>query len=104
MKRIPILLTISLLILSCATLHKKQSLQQSAQTAEITSLESQDSHLSLEASQWLQSWIEQLHYSTTLIHSDSIISYQPNGGFQLSKGSIILSELKQQTATNHQVL
>jgi len=94
----------SFLFLSCTTLHKKQSLQQSAQTTESLSLENQDSNISRETSQWLQSWMEQLHYSNTLIHSDSAITYQPNGGFQLSKGTIILSELKQQTASNQETL
>jgi uncharacterized membrane protein len=94
------LIIITLLFLSCGALHKKQSLQQSTQNLEILAIESQDSYQSQELSQWLQSWIEQLQYSNTLIHSDSIISYLPDGGFQLSKGTIIHSELKQNTSSS----
>jgi len=103
-KKLLTLIIISLLFFSCGALHKKQSLQQSLKTTESLSLENQDSHISSETSQWLQSWIEQLHYSNTLIHSDSTITYQPNSGFQLSKGTIILSELRQQTASNQETL
>jgi len=101
-KKLLTLIIISLLFFSCGALHKKQSLQQSLKTTESLSLENQDSHISSETSQWLQSWIEQLHYSNTLIHSDSTITYQSNGGFQLSKGTILLSELKQQKATSQE--
>ena len=94
------LIIITLLFLGCGALHKKQSLQQSAQNLEVIALESQDSHQSQELSQWLQSWIEQLQYSNTLIHSDSTISYLPDGGFQLSKGTVIHSELKQNTISS----
>lgn len=94
------LIIISLFFFSCGALHKKQSLEQSKQNIENLNLQSQDSQISREASQWFQSLIEQLHFNNTLIHSDSTIIYQPNGGFQLSKGTIILSEVNQQTTTS----
>ncbi len=98
------LLIVSILFFSCGTLYKKQNLHQSVQNTESLSLENQDSHISHEVSQWLQSQMQQLHYTTTLIHSDSTITYQPDNGFQLSKGTIMLSKLKQQATTSQETI
>lgn len=89
-------------LISCSTISKQRSAQKNTNTSESQLTETRQHQLDSQASQWLQSWLQQLQFSTTLIHSDSTISYLPNGGFQLSRGSIILTEASQQSSFNQE--
>src|SRR5690606_20838188 len=62
-------------LISCSTINKQRSAQKQTNHSESQLTETRQHQLDSQASQWLQSWLQQLQFSTTLIHSDSTISY-----------------------------
>src|SRR5690606_4774187 len=45
--------------------------------------------------EWHKVWMQESEFSTTYIQSDSAIVYQPGSGFSLTKGAILLTNVKQ---------
>ena len=87
------ILYIGLLFSSCGTLSKQVSKDQSSIRSE-SALEEHKAESSIRNDErWLESWMQQLQYTSVAIYSDSIIRYQPGQGFAIDRGHLIFTQL-----------
>jgi len=81
-----------LLFSSCGTLNKQVSKDKTAVVSERSMEENRKESFNQVNEQWLESWMQQLHYTTASIYSDSTIRYQPDQGFELSNGAVVFTQ------------
>ena len=87
---------------SCGIVNKQKSNSSNSRNMELLNSESSSEKSDLQISEWQKNWMQHLGYSTALIFSDSTITYHPDGGFQISRGSLLFTQLNQKETANEE--
>lgn len=88
-----LILYIGLLLSSCGTLSKQVFKDQSSIRSESALEEHKAESSSRNDQRWLDSWMQQLQYTSAFIYSDSVIRYQPDQGLAIDRGHLIFTQL-----------
>jgi len=81
----------TLLLYSCGALNKQKLTLKSATESQYETEENSSQHTGFQFAEWHSGWMQQADYSAAFIQADSTITFQPEKGFQLSKGSLFIS-------------